>query len=124
MAYATAEDVAVRWNRTLTEEETALVNARLADVERRIKRRIPDLAAKITAGTVDVEDVKQVEADAVLRLVRNPEGYIQESDGSYSYMLSQEAASGKLEILPEEWESLGWRRRGMFQIVPTIVMPT
>ena len=124
MAYATDADVAVRWARTLTHEEIALVNARLGDIERRIKRRVPDLEAKITAGTVDVDDVIQVEADAVLRLVRNPEGYIQESDGDYSYMLSSQNSQGKLTILDEEWELVGFVRRRIFSIAPVIVMPT
>ncbi|KZM68835.1 Gp19/Gp15/Gp42 family protein [Nocardia terpenica] len=123
MAYAEPADVAVRWGRTLTSEEKALITARLTDVERRIRRKISDLDKKIAAGTILRDDVVQVEADAVLRLVRNPDGYIQESDGSYSYMLSQEAASGKLEILPEEWELLGYRRTGMFMLVPTLAMP-
>lgn len=124
MAYATAADVAVRWARTLTDEETALVNARLEDVERMIKRRITDLAARISAGTVLQEDVVQVEADAVLRLVRNPEGYLSETDGNYTYMLQQGTASGTLTILPEEWDLLGVRRTRMSVLVPNPVMPT
>ena len=75
MTYATAEDVAARLGRELSTEETALVAVRLADVERMILRRVPDLAEKITAEDVDEADVVQVEADAVVRLVRNPEGY-------------------------------------------------
>lgn len=124
MPYASNTDVAVRWARELTPEEEALVDARLGDIERRILKKVPDLADKITAGTVDVEDVKAVESDAVLRLVRNPDGYIQESDGDYSYMLSSEAASGKLKILDDEWELLGYRRKRIFTIAPTMVMPT
>lgn len=124
MAYASATDVTVRWARSATTEETALINVRLADVERMILRRIPTLAAQIAANTVNVEDVKQVEADAVLRLVRNPEGYLSESDGNYTYMMQQDLATGRLEILPEEWDILGVRASGMFVIVPTAVMPT
>jgi hypothetical protein len=74
MAYAEATDVATRSGRTLTSEETSLVETRLEDAERRIKHRIPDLADQIEAEMIDVEDVKQVEAEAVLRLVRNPDG--------------------------------------------------
>jgi Phage protein Gp19/Gp15/Gp42 len=47
-----------------------------------IKRRIKDLDAQVTAATIDVEDLKQVEAEVVLRLVRNPDGYSTESDGT------------------------------------------
>jgi len=124
MTYASADDVSVRWGRPITDEQKALIEARLADVERMIKRRIKDLDAKITAGTVDIEDVKQVEADAVLRIVKNPDGFLQETDGDYSYMLSADTASGRLEILPEEWERLGYIKSRMFQLVPDWEAPT
>jgi Phage protein Gp19/Gp15/Gp42 len=69
----------------LTDEETTLVATRLADVERMILRRIPDLADKITDGDIDEADVVIVEADVVLRLVRNPDGDASETDGTYGY---------------------------------------
>ncbi len=47
----------------------------------------------------------------VLRLVRNPEGYLSDTDGDYTYMLRQDLASGKLDLLPEDWETLGRLRR-------------
>lgn len=124
MAYAQASDVTVRWAREASPEETALIEIRLADVERMIKRRIPDLDAKVANGDIDVEDLKQVEADVVLRLVRNPEGYLSETDGNYTYMLQQDLATGRLEIFPEEWEILGYRPSRMAVIVPNVVMPT
>lgn len=123
MTYAVASDVTVRWAKTATAEQTSLINVRLADVERMLLRRV-NLAAGITAGTFVAADVVQIEADAVLRLVRNPEGYLSETDGDYTYMLAQQLASGKLEILDEEWETLGLVSSGMFLIVPTPVMPT
>lgn len=119
---ADADDVSVRWGRTLT-TETELVERRLEDAERLILKRIPDLVAQIAAGDIDVEDVKQVEAEAVLRLVRNPDGYISETDGDYTYQLSQSSASGKLRIEPDEWELLGWVQ-GITILVPTFTMPT
>ncbi|ASR77123.1 head-tail adaptor Ad1 [Mycobacterium phage MyraDee] len=127
MAHATATDVAVRWGKaiaSLDPETVALIEARLGDVERKIKRRIKDLDDQIDADTIDVEDVKQVEADAVLRLARNPEGYLSESDGNYTYMLQSELSSGKLEILPEEWETLGVSGSSMWILEPNVVMPT
>lgn len=120
---AAAADVSVRWGRTLTTEENLLVVKRLEDAERLILKRIPDLVAQIAATTIDVEDVKQVEAEAVLRLVRNPDGYISETDGDYTYQLSQSSAFGKLRIEPDEWELLGWVQ-GIAILVPTFVMPS
>jgi Phage protein Gp19/Gp15/Gp42 len=118
MPYATASDVSTRLGKELTTEEVTLVETRLADVERMILRKVPDLAAKVTAGDIDAADVVQVEADAVLRLVRNPDGLYSESDGNYTYVRSRELASGRLEITREEWEVLRVRTGRVFQLVP------
>jgi uncharacterized protein YcaQ len=120
MAYATFADVQTVSGRVLTTEETALVERRLAQVERMLVRRIPDLAEQIADGGLDEADVVDIEAETVLRLVRNPEGYASESDGQYSYQFNREAASGKLEILAEEWERLGIKPSRMFSIVPNL----
>lgn len=124
MAYATASDVTARWARVPTDEETTLIEVRLDDVERMIKRKVPDLDTKVDDDADYRDDVIQVEADAVLRLVRNPEGYLSETDGNYTYMLTQDMATGRLEILPEEWEVLGVVRRRFSVLIPNPVMPT
>lgn len=118
MAYASPSDVAVRWARTPSAEESALIGVRLDDVERMIRRRIPDLTAKVTSGVIALADIKQVEADSVLRLVRNPEGYLSETDGSYTYMLQSDLATGKLMVSPEEWEMLGVARSRIATLTP------
>lgn len=118
MAYASPSDVAVRWARTPSTEEAALIGVRLDDVERMIRRRIPDLDDKIADGDIDVDDLKQVEADAVLRLVRNPDGYLSETDGSYTYMLQSDLATGKLTVNPEEWDILGVARSRLAMLTP------
>ena len=123
MAYATAQDVATRWGRELTAEETTMVEVRLEDVERMIRRRIKDLDDQIMAGTINVEDVVQVESDSVLRLSRNPEGYISETDGDYTYRLSDDLAAGTLGITDDEWAILGVSGGGgMFFLTPRPVV--
>ena len=117
MAYASVEDVEVRLGRELSPEEEQLVQVRLNDVENIIRVRIPDLDDLITEGKLDVDIVIMVEAEAVLRLIRNPEGYTSEVDGNYSYQISQRVASGKLEILDSEWALLGISS-GVFVITP------
>ena len=117
-AYATAADVQAVLGRTLDTAETALVERRLEQVERKILRRIPDLLEQIADGDLDEADVIDIEAEAVLRLIRTPEGYLSEGDGTYSYQFNRETASGKLEILAEEWERLGIKPSRMFQISP------
>jgi hypothetical protein len=124
MAYATAEDVAVRWGRDLTVEETALVNVRLEDVERMIRRRIPDLDDQVASGQTDVEDVVQVESDVVLRLARNPEGYQSETDGNYAYTIQKDLATGRLQITDDEWAILGAPQQNWFILTPRPVVDT
>ncbi|MHA6619670.1 Gp19/Gp15/Gp42 family protein [Pseudonocardia sp. DLS-67] len=109
MAIATPDDVAERLGRELDSTETVLVAARLADAEELIFQRIPDLAEKNAAGTIRQRLVVMVETEAVLRLVRNPEGYTSETDGNYSYSILNRVASGRLEIRSEEWAMLGVR---------------
>jgi Phage protein Gp19/Gp15/Gp42 len=49
----------------------------------------------------------------------NPDGYASDTDGSYGCTFSREIASGRLEILPEDWATLGVVVGGVFQLVPT-----
>uniref|UniRef100_A0AB39U280 Head-to-tail adaptor n=1 Tax=Mycolicibacterium phage Alyssa1 TaxID=3240801 RepID=A0AB39U280_9CAUD len=98
MTYATAADIAALLARELDSAETTLAERRLAQVERMILRRVPDLADQITAGTIDQADVVDVEAEAVYRVLRNPEGLYSEQDGQYGYQLSREAADNSLRI--------------------------
>lgn len=129
MAKAQVGDVVGRWGRAEppTQEETALIQLRLNDVERKILRRLARagrvLEDDLDDGVIDLDDLISIEAEAVLRLVRNPEGFIQETDGNYTYLLSEEAASTKLRIEPEDWETLGFFRSKVFTIMPTLDMP-
>lgn len=123
MAYAQRGDVTGRHiGVPLDETVLAVVDIRLNDAERLIKNRIPDLDAKILASDIDEADVRMVEAEMVLRLIRNPEGFTQESDGNYSYMLSVAVASGRLEVRKDEWGQLGVRRAA-YTIRTTPIQP-
>src|SRR5690606_19629763 len=119
MAYATPEDVALRLGRELDDDEGNLVAERLDDVEEMIRLRIPDLDDKVVEGSLRERLLVFIECEAVLRLIRNPEGFTAETDGSYSYEISAQAASGRLEIRPEEWAMLGVKR-GAALFVPKI----
>lgn len=117
MSIATPEDVAVRLGRDLDTEETRLVQVRLDDAELILRNRVTDLDTK------DAAVVVMVESEMVLRLLRNPEGYTSEGDGNYNYRISEEVASGKLSVLPHEWNLLGIRG-GVYSIAPYLAMPT
>jgi hypothetical protein len=122
MAYATPTDIADRLGRELDETEARIVDARLGDAELLIKSRVKDLNVQVSAGTIDQAVVVMVESDAVLRLIRNPEGYTTETDGNYSYAIDQSVATGRLRILDEEWALLGVRA-SVFTIAPKMSIP-
>ncbi|WP_280442933.1 Gp19/Gp15/Gp42 family protein [Nocardia brasiliensis] len=104
---ATPEDVA-RWlGRALSEPERNLAAVLVDGAARKIMARIPDLAAKLTAGALDIETVIMVQANAVCRVLRNPDGYRSEAAGTFSYQVDSRVAAGFLAILPEEWRDLG-----------------
>lgn len=122
MAYATPNDIAERLGRDLDESEARIVDARLEDAEELILARIPDLPQKIADGKVRQRLVVMVESEAVMRLIKNPEGYTQETDGNYSYSVSSRVASGRLSIEPEEWSLLGIRASAAL-VATAIKMP-
>lgn len=64
-----------------------------------------------------------IEAEAVYRVVRNPDGLASETDGNYGYVKPTEAADNSLRITAEEWQRLGIKPSRMFQIVPNLVVP-
>lgn len=115
MAYAELSDVEARLGRSLEAGEQEIVQVRLNDVELIIRNRIPDLDIKVSNGTIDIEVLKMVEADAVLRLIKNVDGYRSETDGNYSYQIDERVASGHLDVLGSEWALLGVRG-GVFTI--------
>lgn len=125
MAYATAQDVVTLWAKEPEPEVMTLIERRLEQVERMIRRRIPDLDQRVSDSEVFEADLIDVEADVVLRLVRNPEGYMSETDGAYTYQLQTDLSSGKLEVLDDEWQTLGvFRLSRMSIIAPGFEMPT
>lgn len=116
MAYATVEDVQARLNRPLTTVEEGMAETLLEDVEAILRSRILDLDERAEDPDY-LALVVQVEANAVLRVIRNPSGYRQETDGNYSYTVSAAVASGHLFVMDSEWNLLGVSK-GAFTITP------
>lgn len=106
----------------MTTEETELAETLVDDAERKLSARISNLPAQIMAGTIDVIDVISVESHMVARVVRNPDGYRQESEDGYGYTLDTRAAAGFLTVLSDEWAQLGVRD-GAFSIAPYLETP-
>lgn len=106
MAYADSAAVAGRLGRTLTQDEASWAEFLLDDIETAIKVRIPDLDAQIVAGTIDLDTVIRVEAWAVVRYMKNPDGKYQESLDDYSFTRDRAISSGILGLTDEDWNDL------------------
>lgn len=108
MTYATADDVAARLGRALTAAEATMVPVLLEDVESLIKSRVTDLDAQVTAAppTIAQATVVKVEAWAVVRYLRNPDGKRQETIDDYSFTRDAAVSAGLLALTDDEWDEL------------------
>jgi hypothetical protein len=104
--YATTADVAISLGRPLTTDETSTATGLLPRAELLITRRISDLAARIVADAALQDIVVMVEADAVARVLRNPNGVYQEHVDDYSYTRDRAISAGTLYISDDEWDML------------------
>ncbi|WP_435935808.1 Gp19/Gp15/Gp42 family protein [Leucobacter sp. Z1108] len=59
------------------------------------------IAARLASGAIDEDLYIDTVAEAVLRVVRNPDGYTTEQQGNYSYGLRASVASGYLMFTSE-----------------------
>lgn len=107
MSYAVLTDVSSRLGRTVSDAaEISQINTWLDDVEAIIKSRISDLDTRVTAGAPTEDTVVMVEAQAVVRKVKNPDGKQNERIDDYSYGLNSDASRGELFITDDEWALL------------------
>jgi hypothetical protein len=106
MSYASWLDVEVRFGRTLTDAEKQQVTAWLEDIESTILARIPNLADLVAAGTLQTATIVKIEAAAVIRVLRNPDGKLVERIDDYSWTRDSSTATGQLGLLDSEWAEL------------------
>lgn len=103
--YATAQDVLDRYEGTAPEEK---VQRHLDDAETLLPAKVPRLAERVAGGDLDPELVRLVLVWAVLRYLRNPQGFASESDGDYSYSRGAAGAAigGRVTFLADELSML------------------
>lgn len=106
---ATTADVVARW-RPLSDTEDTNAATFLEDVWRIIKKRIADVEdqmADATTGDDYRADVVQVQAQAVLRVLKNPDGKRSESIDDYTWTRDRAVSAGLLYVTDDEWALLG-----------------
>ena len=110
MAYATVNDVEVRFGRTLSAAEVAQVTAWIEDLEAEILERIPLLESLILAGRPTAGTLKRVIAGAVIRKLQNPEGLrtttVAIDDYSTTKTVDSANSTGWLGLTDDEWSLL------------------
>lgn len=109
----------------MTAEEQSLALARLDDAATILEAEFPDINDRLASGALPSQVVKMVHADMVVRVVRNPEGIIQEVDGNYSRTLASASVyAGGLTLLPYERRLLSGSRARLGSFRPTLEIPT
>lgn len=106
---ATTADLVARW-RSLSTQETTTGQTLLDDAWRMLKRHFTslgvDLEAEVAGDAELAAEVVRVESNAVLRVLKNPDGMAQESIDDYRYLRADENASGELYFTDEELDGL------------------
>ena len=104
---AVVADITARW-RTLTDQETTNATAFLGDAWVKLKRTLTTLEDDIAAdesGDLEAATVA-VLVTAVLRVLKNPDGFKQESLDDWSGTRDGSASAGALFFTDEELSSL------------------
>ena len=95
----TTADIEARW-RPLTAEEDVVAQTLIADVEAWARIVAPRLDARIEEDVAGhfTRNVTRILAGAVIRVLKNPQAFRTEQDGSYSYTLDRAVSSGELAL--------------------------
>lgn len=99
-------DLEARW-RPLSDAESTVAAALLADAWAIILNRFPDVEDRLVASpaTLTIAILEAVECAMVLRVLRNPDGKVQESIDDYAWTRDKSVAAGEL-YLSEREESI------------------
>lgn len=107
LTIASVEDVNNALRRDFRGDEESHVSSLLAKAENLIRVRYRRLD-ELTLDEVVFDLVRNIEAEAVARVLRADDGgiYRSETEDGYSYQLNYMVASGLLDILEKDWQNL------------------
>ena len=107
LTIASVEDVKSALRRDFRGDEESHVSSLLAKAENLIRIRYRRLD-ELTLDEVVFDLVRNIEAEAVARVLRADDGgiYRSETEDGYSYQLNYMVASGLLDILEKDWKNL------------------
>jgi hypothetical protein len=104
-------DVVARW-RPLNARQQRVAATKLADVERRIRKRMAAAGRDFDTEVADLAgdfraDVIEIEAEAVARVLRNPDGLRSEGLENYQSTRDKSLSDGQLKVTADEWKQIG-----------------
>lgn len=107
LTIASVEDVKSALRRDFRGDEESHVSSLLEKAENLIRVRYRRLD-ELTLDEVVFDLVRNIEAEAVARVLRADDGgiYRSETEDGYSYQLNFMVASGLLDILEKDWKNL------------------
>jgi hypothetical protein len=79
------------------------VQLKIDQAERLLIARRRSIPARVDAGTLALDNVRDAVANAVLRVARNPEGFEREQEGEYGYGQHRDVAAGKLFFTGDDY---------------------
>lgn len=106
MAAVTLDDLKEGYEGTLTFTD-AWLKRKLAEALAMVDEQCPGVQQRLASGKLSQVTFTAVICDMVYRVVRNPDGFTDESEGNYSYGMSKLVASGDM------WLSAKDKRRLM-----------
>lgn len=106
----TVDDIEARW-RPLTDPEKVVAATLVDDAIAWATVEVPSLEGRIATSPAVARNATRILANAVIRVLKNPEAYRQESDGSYSYTLDAAVSSGELRLTARDLRALAARGR-------------
>ena len=83
---------------------------KIDEAVRLLIRKVPTVVARMAAGSIDPDFVKDKVVGAVLRVLRDPEGIQSETEGNYAYKRIPIVASGNIWFTKDELADLGVAR--------------
>lgn len=83
---------------------------KIDEAVRLLIRKVPTVVARMAAGSIDPDFVKDKVVGAVLRVLRDPEGIQSETEGNYAYKRNPIVASGNIWFTKDELADLGVAR--------------
>jgi hypothetical protein len=91
------EDVANRFDGDMSQFRDVYVTTQIGDAVDYADAMWGDfIESRLTSGALPASVYKRVISDAVLRVMRNPDGYASENEGGYGYATRATVASGNL----------------------------